>query len=64
MEERAVTLEVVTLAIHEDVVHEDHTEHAGIDVEVTEDQYETSGLWEGREQLVSLAASNGVLSKD
>lgn len=48
-----VTLEVVTLPIHEDVVHENHAEHAGIDMEVTEDKYETCRLEKGREQLLN-----------
>lgn len=37
-------MEVVTFAIHEDVVHEHHAEHAGVDMEVTEDKCEVGGL--------------------
>lgn len=51
---RALTLEVVTFAIHEDVVHEDHAEHAGIDVEVAEDKREVGRL-RGREDLGFMA---------
>lgn len=40
----AVTLEVVAFAIHEDVVHEHHAEHAGVDVEVAEDEREVGRL--------------------
>lgn len=51
---RAVTLEVVTFAIHEDVVHEHHAEHAGVDVEVAEDKREVGRL-QGREDLGFMA---------
>lgn len=39
-----LTLEIVTFAIHEDVVHEHHAEHAGVDMEVAEDQREVGWL--------------------
>lgn len=39
-----LTLEIVTFAIHEDVVHEHHAEHAGVDVEVAEDEREVGRL--------------------
>lgn len=39
-----ITLEIVTFAIHEDVVHEHHAEHAGVDVEVAEDEREVGWL--------------------
>lgn len=39
-----LTLEIVTFAIHEDIVHEHHAEHAGVDMEVTEDKCEVRWL--------------------
>lgn len=50
-----LTLEIVTFAIHEDVVHEHHAEHAGVDVEVAEDQGEVGWL-QGEEDLGFMAS--------
>lgn len=52
---RVLTLEIVTFAIHEDVVHEHHAEHAGVDVEVAEDQGEVGWL-QGEEDLGFMAS--------
>lgn len=55
-----LTLEIVTFAIHEDVVHEHHAEHAGIDMEVAEDKCEVCWL-QNRESCAFVASRDSPL---
>lgn len=55
-----LTLEIVTFAIHEDVVHEHHAEHAGINMEVAEDKREVRWL-QNRERCAFVASQDSPL---
>ena len=48
-----LTLKIIRLSVHEDVVDHDHTEHAGPQVQVTEQQHKAHVLREAEMVFVS-----------